>query len=97
MQQATNFKEFNMMTREEAHKAFDEWFNNGCVGNIFFFRAPRSQMVDGFMERVIKLHEMSTEEKTAEQAAFTAMNCIRMEMFSTADDKLDRVKITKRL
>jgi len=75
----------------------DKWWDEGQVGNFFLFKAPRSDRADGFIERTIKVFEMNDGEKSSTIKAFESMDCLRMEMFQSANGKLDRVKITRRL
>lgn len=84
-----------MMTIEEAVSKLIAWHNAGCVGNIWFFRAPRQGKVDGFIEQTIKTHEMPSETAKMWSAQFQSVSSSKVEMFSNKDGMLDRIKVTK--
>lgn len=86
-----------MMTLHEAHAKLDQWYEDGCVGNIWFFRAPRAKMVDGFVEHTVKMREMNELETEVVNNMHAVMGGLRLELFTGADGKPDRIKSTRSL
>jgi hypothetical protein len=81
---------------EEAHDLLDRWFDEGCVGNIYFYRAPTNNEVDCFLEQTVKLREMNVGEKKDLDRAFSHWRFERAEVFHDKDYNLDRVKFIRR-
>ena len=86
-----------MMTLDEAKRKLEDWYSKGCVGNIWFFRAPKQKMVDGFIEQTIKKHEMSNGDAEALDNMFFRVPSMKMELFTDSDGAADRIKITRGL
>lgn len=84
------------MTRNEAIECFRRWIDDGCVGNIRFFRAPRANHVDAVVEETIKMREFSEEDKNQITLVFDALESEKMEFYRDKDGYPDRVKIVRR-
>ena len=85
-----------MKTREEAHAALDRWMDEDIVGNLVFFRAPRSQLVDCVIEQTIKAREMDVRTRAAFENFFSCYGtAVRGEFHRDADGNPDRVKIVR--
>jgi hypothetical protein len=83
-----------MKTKAEAHEALDRWMTEDHVGNLTYFRAPHSDMVDCVSESTIKVREM--DSRTAE--AFSTLmgrfpNASKGEFFRNAKMEPDRIKV----
>lgn len=78
---------------EEAIEALQRWYEEGMVGNITFFRAPRAEKVGCVVEQTVKYHEMPQSVRRAFGAFCNAINVDRGEFWRDRDGKPDRVKI----
>ena len=85
-----------MMTRSEAIRCFEKWFDSGCVGNIMFFKSPNANKCDAVSEETIKLWEMSAGDKAKVEAVFAALDAEKLEFFKDGRGRPDRVKVTGR-
>lgn len=85
-----------MMTRKEAVEHFCQWFDDGCIGNVFYFRAPRASRVDSVIEETVKLKEFDAETRSAVEQVFDLLDAEKMEFFRGKDGYPDRVKFTRR-
>lgn len=86
-----------MKSIDEAVKDIVEWNEDGCVGNLILFSAPRSQNVDIIAEQTIKLREMDRETRDAIHNVFDLLDSERIELFRDKDGYPDRAKVIRRL
>ena len=54
-----------MKTKEEMHKALEDWWSNDTVGNIIMYRAPHARTGDVILEKVVKAREMKPHVRAA--------------------------------
>lgn len=85
-----------MMKIEDAHKELQDWYDDGCVGNLKIFRAPRSDYVDMIGEQTIKLKEMTREERQHIFYVFNSLDSEHVELFKDKHGNPDRAKIVRR-
>jgi len=85
-----------MYSLEEAHDRLDQWFEDGCVGNIFFYRFPGGSEVGCFLEETVKLREMKSSDRADLEKACAHWRFERAEIFHDKDYNLDRVKFIRR-
>lgn len=85
-----------MKTLRELHVEIDDWYDDGCVGYITVFRAPRSKNVDMVGETVIKLYEMDKPTQDAVRHVFDLFDGEKIEFFRDKDKNPDRIKVTRR-
>jgi hypothetical protein len=85
-----------MMTRSEAIKCFEKWFDDGCVGNLTYFRSPRAASVDAVIEETIKLREFSDDDRRKVEDVFNVLSSEKVEMYRDRDGYPDRVKVVRR-
>jgi hypothetical protein len=85
-----------MMTRKEAVEHFCQWFDDGCIGNVFYFRSPRAAHVDSVVEETVKLKEFDMATRDAVERVFDLLDAEKMEFFRNRDGNPDRVKFTRR-
>ena len=85
-----------MKTRVEAHAALDKWIDEDNVGNLTYFRAPHSELVDCVSETTIKVREM--DRQTGE--AFATLldrfpDASKGEFYRNAKWEPDRIKVVR--
>jgi uncharacterized protein YeeX (DUF496 family) len=85
-----------MMTIEESHKKLQQWYDNGCVGNITVFRAPRSDYVDMIGETTIKMFELDEESRDVVRKVFDVLDSEKIELFKDRDGNPDRARVVRR-
>ena len=85
-----------MRTVEEAHEALDEWFADGLIGNVIFYRAPNSQGCEVIIEQVVKVREMEPTTRAAFGMFMDDLGIERGEVVRDKDGNPDRVKLTRR-
>ena len=84
------------MTRSEAILCFEKWFDNGCVGNITYYRSPRAASVDAVIEETIKLGEFSSTDRKKVEDVFEVLSSEKVEMYRDRNGYPDRVKVVRR-
>jgi hypothetical protein len=84
------------MTRDEAVRCFCNWFDDGCVGNIMFYRSPRANNVDCVVEETIKLREFEAAERGDVERVFNVLQAERIELYRNGTGEPDRVKVIRR-
>lgn len=84
-----------MKTREEAIKALESWLDGQAVGNIIFYHAPGSDMVDCIVEQVVKINEMKPGIAAAFASFMNGLGIARGEVFTGRDGQPDRVRLTR--
>lgn len=85
-----------MKTLDKTVSAIREWFDEGCVGNLVVFRAPKSQMLDMIGEQTIKLREMDDQTREAVFTVFDLLDSEKIELFRDKDGRPDRVRVIRR-
>ena len=85
-----------MMNIDRAHKELQDWFDDGCVGSLKIFRAPRSDYVDMIGEQTIKLKEMTRGTRENVFAVFNELDSEHVELFKDKHGNPDRAKIVRR-
>jgi len=85
-----------MKTLENALELISNWHNEGCVGNLTVFHAPRSQNVDIIGEQTIKMRELDKEVRDLIHRLFSLLDSEKIELFRDKDGYPDRVKVIKR-
>lgn len=85
-----------MKTLEKTVSAINDWFNDGCVGSLTLFRAPKSRMLDMIGEQTIKLREMDEETRDAVFKLFDLLDSEKIELFRDKDGYPDRVRVIRR-
>ena len=81
---------------EQACADIKRWKQNGGVGCLTLFSAPKSHSVDIIGEETIKLFEMDEEHKRAVFRLFDLFDAEKIELFRGKDGLPDRVKVTRR-
>jgi len=85
-----------MKTRDEAHAALDRWIDEDNVGNLLYFRAPHSEMVDCVSETTIKVREMDRDTQDAFGVFMSRYpDASKGEFWRNARGEPDRVKIVR--
>ena len=84
-----------MIPLDDAHALLNEWYENGRVGNLVFFFAPRRGCVDAIIEQTIKMRELGDEDRRSLEKAFKVLNATRAEFRGNKEDGLDLVKISR--
>ena len=85
-----------MKTRAEAHDALDRWIDEDVVGNLVFFRAPHSDLVDCVTESTVKAREMDSDTRAAfEQFMSMYPDASKGEFWRNAKGEPDRVKVVR--
>jgi len=85
-----------MKTRQEAHAALDKWIDDDIVGNLIYFRAPHSDVVDCVTEQTIKVREMGSKARDAFIALVDQFpDATRGEFYKNKDGNPDRIKIVR--
>jgi len=85
-----------MKTRQQIHDAIDKWWDDGSVGNIIIYRAPKATHADCIIEKVVKAREMDPATRTAFEILMDNLGVERGEIARNGDGKPDRVKLTRR-
>jgi hypothetical protein len=85
-----------MMTIDQAHKELQRWYDDGCVGNLTIFRAPRSKNVDMVAEETVKLFEMDREAQELMHELFSTFGTEKLEAVCNKNGDPDRVTIVRR-
>jgi hypothetical protein len=86
-----------MLTIEKAHTEIQRWYDNGCVGNLTIFRAPKSDYVDIIGEETVKLFEMDDETKAAVRKTFELLDSEKIELFRDRNGYPDRARVVRRI
>lgn len=85
-----------MKNLESMIKDIEEWYEDGCVGNVTVFRSPKAKYVDAIYEETIKLFELDRESRDLVEKVFDIFGAERMEFYRNSDGEPDRVKIVRR-
>ena len=85
-----------MMTRDEGVKALTDWFDDGCVGNITFFRSPFNRSMDAVIEETIKLREMDNDTEDVVRSVFHRLDSEKVTLYKDKHGQPDRVKVIRR-
>ncbi len=85
------------MKIDDALAEVRRWYDEGSVGNLVIFRAPKSDYVDMIAESTVKLFEMDNETKESVRRTFDLLDSEKVEMFRDRDGYADRVKVIRRL
>ena len=85
-----------MKSKEDVHRAVDQWWNKNMVGNLIIYRAPNGDGADCIIERVVKAREMKPETRAAFEMFMDDLEIERGEIARNKSGEPDRVKLTKR-
>jgi hypothetical protein len=80
-------------TLDEAVESLKRWYDEGMVGNITFFRAPRAEHVGCIVEQTVKYYEMPPKLRNAFAQFCNTIDVDRGEFWRDRDGSPDRVKI----
>ena len=84
-----------MKTRSEIHRLLDKWWDDKCVGNLIFYRAPNSDYAEAIIEKVVKAREMPPTTRAAFEMFMDDLGVERGEIVRDKDGAPDRVKLTR--
>ena len=85
-----------MKTEKECLDVLREWFSDGLVGNIIFYRSPHSDGAEAIIEQVVKVREMKPTTRAAFGMLMDDLGVERGEVFRDKDGNPDRIKLTRR-
>ena len=84
-----------MKSLREAHEILDGWYEQGCIGNIIFYRPPGIDAVDALIEHTVKTREMNEPTKAAFESLIERLGAEKGEFFTNKNGEADRVKFVR--
>jgi len=81
-------------TLEDAFKALAKWYESPSVGCFLVHKSPQKTL-ELWEESVVKLHEMSLEEREFFLKYMNDWKAFKAEVVARKDGPADRVKITR--
>jgi len=79
----------------EAHERLDKWFKGDVVGNLTFFRAPKSDLIGCVVDQVIKVYEMDIDQAKALAGIVKQFGNVNGEFRVNSEGQPDRIKIRR--